>query len=184
MPVTVYTQRKQIMIGDAAVRPALCLDLDGTIRYSKRGEFINKPEDIVLFSGIEDRIWRYRSDGYLIFGISNQGGVAFGFKSPLDVERELDVMIALFERNPFHIVKVSYHHEGGTVEPYNVRSLLRKPGTGMLALCEVEAFEQGFVVDWDKSLFVGDRDEDEECARRAGITFLEAATFREKGEKG
>ena len=31
------------------VHPALFLDLDGTIRYSKNGKFINHPEDIELF---------------------------------------------------------------------------------------------------------------------------------------
>lgn len=176
--LTVLPHKKAIMIGPGKVAPALCLDLDETVRYSKKGEFINKPEDVALYDGVEERIWQYRDEGYLIFGITNQGGVAFGYKTPPENDAELDAMIALFERgNPFHIIKVCFHHEKGTVEPYKHRSLLRKPAIGMLALCEVEAYEAGYIVDWENSLFVGDRPEDEQCAINAGISFQWANDF-------
>ena len=157
--------------------PALCLDLDGTIRYSKNGEFINKPEDVALFDGVESKLWEYRNEGYLIFGITNQGGIAYGFKTREDHYKELDAMLALFSANPFHIIKSCFHHPGGKVEPYNHRSLLRKPDIGMLALCEDESFGGGYIVDWDNSLFVGDRSEDEQCAKNAGIAFQWAYKF-------
>lgn len=162
------------------VKPALCLDLDGTVRYSKSGEFIEGPKDIALFEGVEEKVWQYRGEGYLIIGISNQAGVAYGFKSFLQVEAELEATLALFARNPFHIVKQCYHHPQGKVEPYNHRSLLRKPDIGMLAIAEVDAYKAGVVVDWDNSLFVGDRPEDEECAKRAGIRFIWADEFFER----
>ena len=164
------------------VRPALCLDLDGTVRYSKNGKFINHPDDIVLFEGVEEKIWQYRDKDYLVFGITNQGGVAYGFKTPKDNDVELDTMIALFERNPFHIIKSCFHHEKGTTEPYNHRSLLRKPDIGMLALCEVEAWERGYIVDWANSIFVGDRPEDEQCAQNAEIDFRWANDFFDRTE--
>jgi D-glycero-D-manno-heptose 1,7-bisphosphate phosphatase len=176
--VTIVPHKKTIMIGPGKLRPALCLDLDGTVRYSKAGKFINKPEDIALFDGVEGKIREYRDKGYLIFGITNQGGVAFGIKTPMDIKAELDAMIALFENgNPFHIIKACYHHEDGKIEPYKHRSLLRKPGVGMLAICESDAFEAGYIVDWDNSIFVGDRPEDEQCATRAGIPFQWADMF-------
>lgn len=154
------------------VKPALCLDFDGTIRRSKSGKtFIKNFQDIELIPNIEKLIWKYRDNGYLILGISNQAGVAHGFKLPVEIELEMDATFKLFERNPFHIVKFCYHDHKGSIEPYNHRSLLRKPGIGMLALMESEAWQNGFVIDWDKSLFVGDRPEDEECAKRAGIDF-------------
>lgn len=159
------------------VKPALCLDLDGTIRYSKAGKFINRPEDIALFDGVEPILWGYRNSDFLIFGISNQGGVAFGKKSPHQESAEIAATLALFKKNPFHIVKTCWHHELGTAFPFNRRSLFRKPNIGMLALCEYEAFNAGFAVDWDNSTFVGDRPEDEECARRADIDFRWAWEF-------
>lgn len=162
------------------VMPALCLDLDGTIRYSKSGKFINQPADITLFEGVEAKLWEYRNNNFLIFGISNQGGVAFGIKSPEQEMAEIDTTLALFEQNPFHIVKCCWHHEKGKVFPFNYRSLGRKPDIGMLMECEFEAFNAGKVVDWDASLFVGDRPEDEECAKRARINFVWAWEFFER----
>lgn len=176
--VTVLPHKKVAMISPSKLKPALCLDLDGTVRYSKNGDFINTPEDIALFDDVQEKIWQYRDEGYLIFGITNQGGVAYGYKTPPENDKELDRTIKLFERgNPFHLIKACFHHEKGTIEPYKHRSLLRKPDVGMLVLCEVEAFEAGYIVDWDNSLFVGDRPEDEQCAKNAGISFQWAKDF-------
>lgn len=158
--------------------PALCLDFDGTIRTSKAGnKFIASAEDIALYPDVEAKLWEYRNNNFLLFGITNQGGVAFGIKSPEQDMTELDATLALFESNPFHIIKTCWHHENGKVFPFNTRSLFRKPDIGMLAHCEFEVFNLGYVVDWNNSLFVGDRPEDEECARRAGIAFQSADTF-------
>ena len=159
------------------VKPALCLDFDGTIRYSRRGSFINKPDDIVLFEGVEEIIWSYRNKGFLILGVTNQGGVAYGLKKPEGVENENEATLKLFERNPFDTVKASLLHPEGRVEPYKHRSLLRKPDIGMLAILEAEFFAEGIVIDWDNSIFVGDSPEDEKCAGRAGIKFVWAHEF-------
>lgn len=177
---------QSIILVPNTVVPALCLDLDGTVRHSKSGsQFITGPHDVALFDGVEEKIWEWRDTGHLIFGVSNQGGVAWGYKTPADNDREIDATVALFTRNPFHIIKTCLHLETGKFEPYNHRSLLRKPQVGMLALCEVEAWVQGYIVDWDRSLVVGDRPEDEELARNAGIEFSLAWDFfqREKPEE-
>lgn len=157
--------------------PALCLDLDGTIRRSKTQVFIKDVEDIELIPGIEKIIHKYKDMGYLIFGISNQGGVAHGFKSTEDINDEIEATTNLFENNPFHSISYCFHDNKGSVEPFNHRSLLRKPDIGMLVLAELEAWENGFIVDWDNSLFVGDRPEDEQCAKNAGISFRHADEF-------
>lgn len=177
MRIEIDSKTKTVTVIPEQVRPALCLDLDGTVRYSKSGEFINRPEDVALFDDVEEKLWQYRNEGYLIFGITNQGGVAYGFKSPQNNDAEIEATCNLFKRNPFHVIKSCLHHPKGTQEPYNHRSLLRKPDIGMLVLCEVDAWEEDYIVNWDKSLFVGDRPEDEECARRAGIEFVWAWDF-------
>lgn len=166
-------------MSDWVVKPALCLDLDGTVRFNANdpGGFVNGPDDVALFPGVEAKLWEYRSRGYLVLGFSNQGGVAFGYKTHQDVDAEIAATIGAFERNPFHVVKCCLHHEKGKVEPWRHRSLLRKPDVGMLAVAEVECFDEGYVVDWDNSLFVGDRGEDQECAKRAGMAFRWAHKF-------
>ena len=174
---------------NGATVPALCLDLDGTVRHSKTGEFIIGTDDVAIFPDVEEKIWEYRDKGYLILGITNQGGVAMGFKTPQQVNDELDMMFALFIRSvsgmgPFHMVKQCFHMEGEKASfPFNRRSLLRKPNIGMLAIMEVEAFNEGYLIEWDNSLFVGDRPEDEQCAKKAGIPFQWAHQFFNRGAK-
>lgn len=155
------------------VKKALILDFDGTIRRSKSGKtFIEGPEDIELIPGVEKWIWRYRQMGYLICGLSNQGGVAHGIKSHQRCQIEMEATYELFKpSNPFHMVKWCMHDGKGKVEPWNHRSLGRKPDIGLLFEMECDAYKAGFIIDWDDSLFVGDRPEDEECAKRAGIPF-------------
>lgn len=158
--------------------PALCLDWDGTIRRSKSGfTFIKDKDDIELIPGMEEIIWVYRNLGWLIIGISNQGAVAFGIKTVPEIRAETKVTLGLFKTNPFHIVKMCMSMTGGTTEPYNHRSLMRKPYVGMLAAAEQTAWENGHIIDWDKSLFVGDRPEDQSCARNADIPFIYASYF-------
>jgi D-glycero-D-manno-heptose 1,7-bisphosphate phosphatase len=157
--------------------PILCLDLDGTVRKSKSGTFISGPDDIVLMEGIEEAIWHFKNKGYLVAAISNQGGVAHGYKTPEEIDEELEKTRNLFDKNPFDSMKAAYQMEGGTIFPYNVKSLMRKPYHGMLVVLEIDIWEAGYVADWNNSLFVGDRPEDEECAANAGIAYLHIEKF-------
>jgi len=159
------------------LRPALCLDLDDTVRYSKKGDYINSPADIALFKGVEETIWGYKNEGFLICGITNQGGIAYGHKTPEDNESELEQTRKLFKKDPFDMIMSCYFMPGGKVFPYNHRSLLRKPDIGMLVQCELQAWQQGIIIDWTKSVLVGDRDTDEQCAINAGIQFSWATDF-------
>lgn len=166
------------------VRPALILDFDGTIRRSKSGAtFIKNFQDIELMPNIEHIINIYVKMGWLILGISNQAGVAHGFKLPLEIEAEMDATFKLFTKNPFNLVKYCYHDGKGKIEPYCHRSLLRKPDIGMLAIMEMEAYNAGYIIDWDKSLFVGDRPEDEQCATNAGVPFRHIDNFLTEGHE-
>jgi len=162
------------------IAPALCLDLDGTVRHSKNGRFINAPEDVIVYGDVEQKLWEYRDKGFLIFGVTNQGGVAYGLKTPEGHQAEIDAMFAQFESNPFHGIQVCFHHPDGYREPYKHRSLFRKPYPGMLMKCELDAWNAGYVVDWDNSLMVGDRPEDDQCASGADVTFQWAFDFFER----
>jgi len=157
--------------------PALCLDLDGTVRKSKTGVFINGPKDIELLPGVEEKIWEYQKKGFYIVGITNQGGVAHGLKTTEQFCEERDATFDLFNQNPFDAVLVCFNDPKGKVAPYNIRSLSRKPDYGMLARAEVEAYLDGLCIYWDNSLFVGDRPEDEACAKAARVPFQWAWDF-------
>lgn len=71
------------------------------------------------------------------------------------------------------------------MSPHDRVSLLRKPGYGMLAVAEYDAALGAVIdhkisrvaIDWPQSLMVGDRPEDEACARAAGVPFQWAWQF-------
>jgi D-glycero-D-manno-heptose 1,7-bisphosphate phosphatase len=176
-PARVHTLQPPV---ERTVR-ALVLDLDGTVRRSKRGPdaFIEGPDDVELFPGAEAAIHAYRrATGALVLGFTNQGGVAHGYKTPLDHEAELRRTFELFEDSPFLAVESSFSMLGGKTPGYGVRSLLRKPYYGMLAVLEWRLrTEHALAVRWDESLVVGDRPEDQEAARAAGVPFGWAHDF-------
>lgn len=159
------------------VRQAAVFDLDGTIRRSKSGGFIDGPEDVELFPGVESDLHDLQEVGFLIFGVTNQGGVAFGHKTVEQVSEEIDAMCELFDEDPFARAFASPFHPKGDTEPYNFRSLFRKPNYGMLAHIEMCSYKNGVVIDWDGSLMVGDRPEDRKCAEAADIDFYWAWDF-------
>jgi hypothetical protein len=47
----------------------------------------------------------------------------------------------------------------------------------MLVMAEMTCWSNGLLVDWDNSLFVGDRQEDRDCAEAAGVSFLHESEF-------
>lgn len=160
------------IIFDKKTKPALILDFDGTIRRPKSGnKFIQNEKDIELIPGIEEKINHYKENGYLIMGITNQAGVAHGFKEPHDVGAETNQTLLLFEKNPFYIIEKCFCDEKGNVEPFNHKSLMRKPQIGMLVMMEQKSWDDDYIIDWNNSLMVGDREEDEHCAQNAQIPF-------------
>jgi len=165
-------------------KPVACFDLDGTVRRPASGEdFPKHPLDFELFPGIKDRLLALK-EYFIIAAASNQGGVAHGFRTHKEIVESMSYTSELFELakdadDIFDIMQWAYNDPKGSVYPYNVRSLLRKPDIGMLVLIEWQAFDRaGILIDWDKSFFVGDQPEDNECADRAGIRFIHAEDFR------
>jgi len=60
---------------------ALLLDLDGTIRRPTSGKFIEYPNDQEPIEGAIKAMEIYHQEGWTMIGITNQGGVAAGYKS-------------------------------------------------------------------------------------------------------
>jgi D-glycero-D-manno-heptose 1,7-bisphosphate phosphatase len=158
----------------------LCLDLDGTVRRSKSGKtFIEGPDDIELIPGVLPLLKKYHCEGWILIAISNQGGVAHGFKTYVTMHKEFEVTYKLCWNNGplFFDMLAATADPRGKVEPHTFRSLCRKPDYGMLAIAENKLLSDRIYPDWDNSLFIGDRPEDEECAKAAGIPFLHIDEF-------
>lgn len=158
----------------------LAFDLDGTIRHNPDGEFINGPDDIALYDGVCEALLVYRSQGWTIFGVTNQGGVAYGHKTPGEWFQEKARMKQLWTEDwPFEKIYAAFAMKGGD-DPYDYDSLLRKRSYGMLALAEKHCIDEGYGVRWDESFMIGDSDADKRCAKDAGISYVDARDWRDR----
>lgn len=164
-------------------RRVLYIDLDGTVRRGKAelGRFVNKADDVELFDGVKERLWRYRYAGWRILGVTNQGGVALGIMSHEDLDANLARTMLLTGRAFDAIIACTHHPNAKDPELRDCEC--RKPKIGGLRVA-TQALERlhDEVCSVDQCLFVGDRPEDEECAGTAGIPFMWAHEWRERGE--
>lgn len=171
---------KRQMKGSEPAVPVLYLDLDGTVRQGKDdalGRFVNGPEDVVVFPEAVEMMRRWKKGGGRIIAVSNQGGIALGIVKAADViaamketHRQAD---ELFDR-----VMWCSHHPNAD-HPEMARCWCRKPAPGLIieAAIDLAGKHHEYYPPY-MGLMVGDRPEDEECARLAGLDFQWAADWR------
>lgn len=165
--------------------PVLCLDLDGTVREGKDdpiGRFVNGPGDVRVFPEAVVMMRRWRDGGGRIVGVSNQGGIALGIVSYVDVAA---AMLETHRQTGGLFDKICFcvHHPSAST-PEMARCWCRKPSAGAV----VEAIHGLKELHPDEyyppymGLFVGDRPEDEQCAASASFDFEWAADWRSRAE--
>jgi D-glycero-D-manno-heptose 1,7-bisphosphate phosphatase len=163
----------------------LFLDLDGTVRQSKSGAtFINDPCDQELIPGVERAIACY--SGYHIVGITNQGGVSSGHKTLKNCLLEqwqtlelLPQMNAIYFCPDMAGACCYWVNKDSCDRLENIMSInYRKPNPGILyqAIYHLHGWIPTSAL--KEFLFVGDRAEDEQCAKNANIPFMWANDWR------
>lgn len=165
--------------------PLLVLDIDGTVREGKDdslGRFVNGPDDVRVFPAAVANIRRWKARGGRVIGVSNQGGVALGILSMGD-------MVAAMRETArqcnslFDALSACCHHPDAP-DPEFAWCWCRKPSPGPLVESAVLLAQRyGEMYPPHMGLFVGDRPEDEECARLAGFPFQNAAQWRAMAEE-
>lgn len=166
-------------------------DLDGTLRETRSGEtFINDPADQKPIAGAQEAVSYYASKDFLCIGITNQGGVAAGKKSLESAIEEQRVTLGLFPE----LSEIFFCHTWGDscyqLSHGNNEALMfsspiaggeniscRKPGHGMLLLAAQSLVD---LSDGDDHWMTGDRPEDEQAAKNAGINFIPAEVMLSK----
>lgn len=144
---------------------ALLLDYDGTLRQVKGGayKFPTRPEEVELMPRRAETLARWRDDGYLLLGVSNQSGIARGQVSPEAVEacfRHTNELLGL------DIEVASCPHN---VPP---TCYCRKPQSGLgVALIEKHQLDPA------RCLVVGDQTTDKTFAKRLGMDYADQADF-------
>jgi D-glycero-D-manno-heptose 1,7-bisphosphate phosphatase len=160
--------------GKPRKRWLIIFDKDGTVIKYLDGRPANYPEEQELLPGVAERIAQLKERGCKIALASNQGGVAWGFISYAQAEALMADAAAKMEADAWIFCPHDPRAAGKprANEEYAIPCSCRKPEPGMLM-----ELMQRFGASPDETLFVGDRDEDREAARRAGVRFMWANKF-------
>jgi D-glycero-D-manno-heptose 1,7-bisphosphate phosphatase len=138
---------------------ALFLDRDGTLNVEKN--YVYKIRDFEFIEGIIEIIRTYQKNGFLIFIITNQAGIARGYYSENDFRILTDWMIRELKTFGIEIAKVYHcpHHPDITGE-----CDCRKPKPGLI----LKAINE-FNINPSESVLIGDKKSDILAGENAGI---------------
>lgn len=139
---------------------AVFFDRDGVINSDEGLYYVFKKEDFRINPGVIECLKILASRGYLLFIITNQGGISRGLYSKNDVMILHSLLEDACKKEGFKIAEIYFCPHHSEIE----KCLCRKPGTQML-----EKAIARFEVDKKHSYFVGDRESDIITAKNAGI---------------
>jgi len=144
----------------------LLLDVDGTLRRTKSGElFPRNADDVELLPGRREVLSRWVADGYKLFFVSNQSGVASGSVTREAVEAAFDRTRELLG---LPVEEVAYCPHPA----FPAGCFCRKPLPGLgISLIHRHALARDTVV------MVGDMDSDEDFARSLGVRYVAVESF-------
>ncbi len=158
-------------------RGAKCvlLDRDKTILMPRGKRYIYKVGDFYIPDSYPEALLKIQSSGYLLFLVTNQGGVAKGFMSESDVRKVHSAMDRHLRKHGVRFSGFYYcpHNPDGTVAPYNIPCKCRKPETGM-----IEQITDEHGIDPQISWMVGDAEKDVEAGARRGFSTILLAPDR------
>ncbi len=142
---------------------AAFLDRDGTINIDKG--YIGSPHEIELIPGAAQGIRLLNDAGYIVFGVSNQSGVARGFYGIEDVLAVNSRVAELLSIQGARIMEIFYcpHHPRGKVPEYSIVCDCRKPRPGMVHAARQK---HGFAI--ADAIVIGDKICDVELGRNIG----------------
>jgi D-glycero-D-manno-heptose 1,7-bisphosphate phosphatase len=145
------------------MRAAVFLDRDGVLLYDNG--YLARLEDLRWYScAIEAVRWLNRA-GFLVFVLTNQGGIGLGLYSERFVRDTHDVMAKSLEAGGAHVDEWFFcpHHPRATIEALRMTCDCRKPEPGM-----VRAAQSARAIDLTRSFVVGDKATDMKLAQRVG----------------
>lgn len=148
------------------VRKGLLLDVDGTLRKTRSGElFPRGPEDVELLPGRRDVLARWIAEGYTLFFVSNQGGIASG---SLTAEAADAAFARTVELLGLPVAEVAYCPHPA----FPAGCFCRKPLPGLgVSLVQRHQLAREHLV------MVGDMASDEAFARALGARYIHADQF-------
>lgn len=172
----------------------LFLDADSTVRVTRGGApYAQSPTDYYILPGVAEKIRAYNQAGFLVFMISNQGGISGGRIKIEVVDQAFKNMVN--ELKEKHQARIDYYD---FAENKSENDPDRKPAIGMADRLEKklkEKFGAQMKIDLTHSFMVGDAaymnherrqdgrsgedfsNFDREFARNLGVRYLEPHEF-------
>jgi D-glycero-D-manno-heptose 1,7-bisphosphate phosphatase len=158
-------------------KPAVFIDRDGTI--NEQMGYVNHVSRFRILPGVPQAIRMLNRQGFLVFVVSNQSGVARGYY-PLELVRTLHQILVTRIKEKNGVIDGIFfcpHHPAGSVPEFSRDCDCRKPKTGL-----IEQACRSFEIDLRRSFVVGDMCTDIELAHRAGLTGVLVKTGYGLGE--
>lgn len=148
---------------------AFFFDRDGTLNIDPG--YINKPEDMDLFSEVPDTLKSIKSKGYYIFIISNQSGIGRGLINPSEYRKVSDRFTKL--AGGYDIIDDILY----CLHSPSHACLCRKPHTLL-----IDIIIDQYNIDVQESYFVGDKVTDIVCGNKAGLKTIFISRENNKNE--
>ena len=157
------------MPSESQSKRCVLLDRDKTVLMPAHGGYIYRTGDFLIPQSHTRALKDLQSAGYLLFIVTNQGGVAKGLLTEEDVRAVHGEMERHFRKHGVRFSGFHYcpHNPEGMVAPYNIVCGCRKPGTGM-----IDEIVRSNGVDPALSWMVGDSEKDVTAGARAGFSTI------------
>lgn len=142
------------------MQKAIFFDRDGVINSDIGHYYIFRIEDFIINEGIIPSLIKLSENGYKLFIVTNQGGIAKGIYTESDVNKVHKYLINSLEKNNITIEEIYFcpHHE--SISPCECRK--PKPYFINKAIKDYD-------IDPEQSYLIGDSLRDIQAAEAAGI---------------
>ncbi len=141
---------------------AVFLDRDGTLIHDV--DYCSDPKLVRVFAGVVDALRRLKEKGFKLIVITNQSGIGRGF---ISMEQYRAVEAETLRQLGRDLIDATYFCPDVPGQP----SRCRKPAPGMVLDAEKEHH-----LDLSRSVFIGDKEIDVECAHNAGVRAIRVRT--------
>ena len=143
---------------------AIFFDRDGVL--NKDDGYVHDMAHLRWVEGAREAVARLSKEGWLLFVVPNQSGVARGYYTEQDVQKLHQEMNEEFQKYGGHITEFFYcpHLPGAPIAAYDKVCYCRKPEPGMI----LKALNK-YGISKENAVLFGDGARDIEAACRAGI---------------
>lgn len=144
-------------------RPAVFFDRDGTLIIEKH--YLRDPGEVVLFNETIACLKQLQQDGWPLYIITNQAGIARGLFTETILHQVNQELLRQLDPAGIELAGIYYcpHHPAAQLEPYRLDCWGRKPNPGMLLQAAARDH-----LDLARSYVVGDKLSDIQAGKAVG----------------